>query len=48
MEVCGVKWCDFVFYTLKGFVNERVNFDEEFFDNILQKCDRFYQHVFEI
>ena len=35
-------WCDFIFYTSKGMVIDRVNFDEEHWDKLLIKVLNFY------
>ena len=48
MGVCEVNWCDFIFYTLKSFICERIYFDKEFFDDIVQKCDRFFEKYMSV
>ena len=36
------KWCDFVIWTLKGISIERINFDQTFWLQMVQKLDKFY------
>lgn len=42
LGVTKMKWCDFVFYTRRGIVVDRIQFDKEFFDKIVEKCDHFF------
>ncbi|XP_071142126.1 uncharacterized protein [Mytilus edulis] len=42
MGVCNIKWCDFIFYTNKSFICERIYFDEDFYASIVDKCDSFF------
>lgn len=47
LGVCNIKWCDFIFYTNKSFICERIYFDEDFFASIVDKCDNFFQKYIE-
>ena len=42
MGIRGAKWCDFVTYTFKGMVIERIYFDPEFFASVLLKLEQFF------
>ena len=42
MGITGAKWCDFVTYTFKGMVIERIYFDPEFFASMLLKLEQFF------
>ena len=42
MGITGAKWCDFVTYTFKGMVIERIYFDSEFFASMLLKLEQFF------
>ncbi|XP_069116847.1 uncharacterized protein [Argopecten irradians] len=42
LGVCGKKWCDFILYTKKGFVVDRIYFDAEFYRHIVEKCTAFF------
>jgi hypothetical protein len=42
LGVCNAKWCDFVFYTDMGFISDRIYYDESFFHEITEKCNRFF------
>ena len=45
MALTGMKWCDFVVWTLGGISVERIMFSEECWD-MFQKLKNFYQNVF--
>jgi hypothetical protein len=32
MGVCEDNWCDFIFYTFKSYICERIYFNKEVFD----------------
>lgn len=42
MGISGAKWCDFVTYTFKGMVIERIYFDLTFFNEMLLKLEQFF------
>ncbi|XP_021353601.1 uncharacterized protein LOC110450420 isoform X2 [Mizuhopecten yessoensis] len=42
MGVCKLKWCDLVFYTKKAFAVERIHFDPEIYEHIVEKSKRFW------
>ncbi|XP_033763165.1 uncharacterized protein LOC117344514 [Pecten maximus] len=42
MGVCKINWCDFVFYTKKGFSVERIYFDPAVYEQIIEKSERFW------
>ena len=42
MAISSRKWCDFVVWTLKGINIERIEFDEDFWNEIAVKLDKFY------
>lgn len=43
LGVCQKQWCDFVFYTKKGFVVDRIYFDELVFQRIVEKSQMFFE-----
>lgn len=48
MGVCGKQWCDFVFYTKKGFIVDRIYYDEQIFKTIVEKAQMFFkQYIFK-
>ena len=42
MGLTGAAWCDFFVYTTNDYHCERIAFDSEFFNNMLEKLDHFY------
>jgi len=42
MGVCKLNWCDFVFYTKKDFIVDRIYYDSEFHRNIVTKSKLFF------
>jgi len=42
MALCQVSWCDFVIYTHKNFSIERIQFNEELWDDIQPKLTDFF------
>ena len=42
MGITGAKWCDFVTYTFKGMVIQRIYFDADFFASMLLKLEQFF------
>lgn len=42
MGITGAKWCDFITYTFKGMVIERILFDADFFASMLLKLEQFF------
>ncbi|XP_045163375.2 uncharacterized protein LOC123527777 [Mercenaria mercenaria] len=45
MALTGMKWCDFVIWTLGGMSVERIEFNEECWLGMLVKLKDFYQHA---
>lgn len=43
LGVCHKNWCDFVFFTKKGFIVDRIYFDEEMYKNIVNKAGKFFE-----
>lgn len=43
LGVCQKQWCDFVFYTKKGFIVDRIYFDELVFQRIVEKSQMFFE-----
>ena len=43
MAVLSVKYCDFFVYTKHGFLMDRVNFDNTYWNNLLVKLERFWK-----
>ena len=43
MGICKVLWCDFVFFTRKGIVIDRIEFDPEIYSEIVKKCNKFFE-----
>lgn len=44
MAVTGTKWCDFVVYTHKGMIIERIAFNENTWMDLLSAAQHFYRH----
>lgn len=42
MGICKSLWCDFVFFTRRGIIIDRINFDGDMFFDIVQKCNKFF------
>ena len=42
LGICKREWCDFIFYTQKGYIVDRIEFDKELFDFIKRKCEHFF------
>lgn len=42
MGVSRKQWCDFVFYTKKGFIVDRIYYDEQIFKTIVEKSQLFF------
>ena len=42
LALSSQTWCDFVFYTSKGLVIDRVDFDEDYWKNIQSLALKFY------
>ena len=42
LGVTGLDWCDFLLYTKKGFLTERIYFDKELYLTIVNKCEKFF------
>ena len=42
MGITGAKWCDFVTYTFRGMVIERIYFDANFFNSMILKLEQFF------
>ena len=46
MALCKVSWCDFVIYTHQNFTVERIQFNEEFWDEMQpQLTDFFFKYI---
>lgn len=45
MALTGMKWCDFVIWTLGGISVERIVFSDECWENMFPKLKDFYQNV---
>lgn len=43
LGVCHKNWCYFVFFTKKGFIVDRIYFDEEMYKNIVNKAGKFFE-----
>ena len=43
LGVCKRQWCDFVFFTKKGYIVDRILFDEELFKSIVSKATKFFE-----
>lgn len=43
LGVCQKQWCDFVFYTKKSFIVDRIYFDEFIFQKIAEKSQMFFE-----
>lgn len=49
MGICGVDWCDFVVYTKKGLLIQRIVFDENFWEQMMSYLVKFYQeHIIPV
>ena len=46
MGLTGAAWCDFFVYTTNDYHCERIAFDSEFFNNMVEKLDHFYFNFF--
>lgn len=44
MAITSRKWCDFVIFTTKGLSVERINFDPDYWKNLLDKLVDFYDN----
>ncbi|XP_064625475.1 uncharacterized protein LOC135486546 [Lineus longissimus] len=42
MGICGALWCDFVVYTKRGMIISRIEYDEDFWMEIMKKMTIFY------
>ena len=42
MALAKVQWCDFMIYTFKNHIVERIQFDYEFWDTAQTKLTEFY------
>ena len=47
LGIVNCKWCDFVFYTKRGFFTERVYFDVLKFNEIVKKCEHFFDEYLQ-
>ena len=45
MALAGVLWCDFMIYTFKNHIIERIRFDSDFWDSMQTRLTKFFQHV---
>ena len=46
MGVTGAPWCDFIVYTFKGMVIDRVHFDKDHFKELIERVSEFYFKYF--
>lgn len=42
LGICGARWCDFVVYTNKGLIIERIAFDIHYWTSMINKLHEFY------
>ena len=42
LGVCGKKWCDFILFTRKDFIVDRIYFDHEIYSQIVQASRKFF------
>lgn len=42
LRICGARWCDFVVYTNKGLIIERIAFDKHYWTSMINKLHEFY------
>ena len=42
LGITGSKWCDFITYTFKGIVIERIAFDVDTFMHMLLRLEKFF------
>lgn len=42
LGICGARWCDFVVYTNKGLIIERIAFDKHYWTSMINKLHEFY------
>ena len=42
MGLTGAPWCDFIEYTFKGMVIDRVQFDKDYFKELIKRVSEFY------
>ena len=42
LGVTGKQWCDFTVWTPKGISTERIQFDQAFWESMIQKLERFF------
>ena len=42
MAIAGMSWCDFYVWTLKGTSIERIYFDKDFWESVVEKLNVFY------
>lgn len=45
LGVCQKQWCDFVFYTKKGFIVDRIYFDNSSFRELLKNLRCFLRNT---
>ncbi|XP_062576556.1 uncharacterized protein LOC134238447 [Saccostrea cucullata] len=43
LGILSLPWCDFVFYTKRGLLTDRIYFDCDVFNSIVQKCTLFFE-----
>ena len=46
MGVTGLKKCIFFVYTAHGHIMNEIEFDQYFYDDLSEKCDRFYREFY--
>ena len=44
MELSQVNYCDFVVFTFKCMIITRVEFDNEYFEKLIIKLNKFYEN----
>ncbi len=44
MGLSQVKFCDFIVYTFKSMIIIRIEFDEQYFENLMKKLNTFYRN----
>lgn len=43
LGVCNLSWCDFVFFTKRRIVIDRITFDPDFYVKIIEKSTKFFK-----
>ena len=46
MGLAGLTWCHFIVYVYKGVIIVKVDFDEQYFFEVVKSLDKFYKDYF--